>query len=313
MSFRVSTSSSFLLFQRTLGIANQNVNKHFEQLSSGKKINRPSDDPEGVKSIAGYRETQARIEQYLKNLQAADRSWTQTETAIGRVNETLIRARELAVQGNNGTLGINERRMIAAEVNQLAQELLSAANTEINGEYIFAGFRNNEKPFALAPDYPNADPAVIFSGDSNIRRVEINDGQTFELHMAGDDVFLGDGSADSADLFQTLANLEQALLSNNTDDDDPASIGQSLEDLNNALQQTQRNLASVGAKTRRIETAREALGFQSELLTNFIEERELIDLPTAVYQFEKANMALQATVSSAGAVLKMPSLMDFLR
>lgn len=313
MSFRVGSTSSFILFQRMLGISNQNMLRSSEQLSSGKRINRPSDDPEAVKTIAAFRESNDRIEQYLRNLQTADRYWVQTETAIGRVNDALVRARELAIQGNNDTLGADQREMIAEEVQQLAQEMLSAANTKINGEYIFSGFRSNTAAFEFDPNFPNASPAAVYNGDGNVRRVEINEGQTFEIQMRGDHVFQGDGSPDQVDLFQTIANLEQALRTSNVDDDDPASVGQALEDLDKALRQVQQSLGSVGAKTRRIETTRDTLVFQKDTIKTFISEKEDVDIAEATYEFQRAQIALQATVSSAGAVLNMPSLMEFLR
>ena len=313
MSFRVGSTSSFILFQRMLGISNQNMLRSSEQLSTGKRINRPSDDPEAVKTISAFRQSSDRIEQYLRNLQTADRYWLQTETAIGRDNDALIRARELAVQGNNGTLGADQREMIAEEVHQLAQEMLSAANTKINGEYIFSGFRSNTAAYEFDANFPNANPAVVYNGDSNVRRIEINEGQTFEIQMRGDHLFQGDGSPDNVNLFQTVANLEQALRSGNVDDDDPGSVGQALEDLDLALRQIQQSLASVGAKTRRIETTRDALIFQRDTIKTFISEKEDVDIAEATYEFQRAQIALQATVSSAGAVLNMPSLMEFLR
>ncbi|TVQ76251.1 MAG: flagellar hook-associated protein 3 [Bradymonadales bacterium] len=313
MGFRVSTTSSYLLFQRVLGLSNQRVLKSSEQLASGKRINRPSDDPEAVKTIASFRNSMGRIDQYLRNLQSADRHWTQAEQAINRVNEAMVRARELAIQGNNGTLGNEQRKMIAEEVHQLAQELLSAANTQINGEFIFGGYRTNQKPFELDPNYPDADPAAVFLGDSNLKRIEINEGQTLEIQMQGDRIFSGAGGGDRVDLFQTLARLEQALRTGNTDDNDPESIGQAIEDLGSALTQVQSDLASIGSRTRRIETTRDALVFQRDLIRQFISEKEDVDLAEATYEFQRAQLALQATVSSAGAVLNMPSLMDFIR
>lgn len=313
MSFRVSTSSSFHLFQRLLNYQSSRQQKVAEQMATGKRINRASDDPNAVKALASFKETLSRNEQYLKNISVADRNWLQIETSTQQIHDLLKRARELAIQGNNGTLGDAQREALAEEVAQLSRQLLSIANTKVNGEYIFAGYATNTKPFALDADHPNANPAATFSGSTSLKSIEIGESQSIEIQIRMDQLLLGDGTADTVDILQTLANLEQALRTNNIDDTDPGSVGQALEDLEIALQQVELELANIGGKTNRIAMAREQLEDHQILTKKFIQGIEEIDLTEAIYEFQRTQTALQATVGAAGSVLNMPSLMDFLR
>lgn len=313
MSFRVSSGSSFYLFQRLFGLQGQQQAKLTEQLATGKKINRASDDPNAVKALAAFKENLGRTEQYFRNLHVADRNWKQIESGVGEIHDILKRARELAVQGNNGTLSGSQRDALAEEVAQLSQQLLSVANTRINGEYIHAGFATDTQPFALDPDHPDANPAATYSGSASLKSIEIGESQTLEIQMRMDELLLGNGTAETVDVFQTLANLEFALRSNNIDDDDPGSVGQALEDIGIGLEQVERGLAGIGGKTNRIEGQLKSLEEHKVLTTTFIEGLENVDPAEAIYEFQRAQMAMQATIGAAGSVLNMPSLMSFLR
>lgn len=283
-----------------------------DQIASRKRVSLPSDDPLAAQAIAGLKDALSRTELYNRNVQFADQRWKVLESEVGSVNEYLIRAKELAIQANNGILGAEQRRIIATEVAQLSEQLLSIGNKQINGEYIFAGFRTDTRPFVRDANFPAADPAVTFAGDSNVKKVQIGEDDWFEIQIQGNALFLGDGTAATTDVFQTLANLEQALLNNNIDNSDPASVGQAIEDLDGALRQVQTELANIGAKTNRLESLKARLQEQSDLNKEFLSQYEEIDLAEAAYEFQRAQIVLQATVNSGAAILNRPSLMDFL-
>ena len=308
----MSNNSTFSLFRRNIGLANERQMKISEQMATGKRVSLPSDDPLAAQAIAGLRDAMARSELYSRNVQFADQRWKVLESEVGSVNELLIRAKELAIQANNGTLGAEQRRIIATEVGQLSEQLLAIGNKQINGEYVFAGFRTDTRPFVRDAGYPAADPAVSFAGDSNVKRIQIGEDEWFDIQIQGNSLFLGDGTPATTDVFQTLANLEQALLTNNIDNNDPASVGQAIEDLDGALRQVQTELANIGSKTNRLETLKGQLQEQSDLNKEFLAQYEEIDIAEAAYEFQRAQIVLQATVNSAAAILNRPSLMDFL-
>lgn len=311
--FRVSSSSNFVIFKNLLGFQNNKVNKLSEQLVTQKRVNRPSDDPAAAKTIAGLKEGNSRIEQFFRNLNRAETNWAQIESAVGDMHSLLVRAKELAIQGNNETLGDSEREALAEEVNQLSQQMLSLGNTQIAGEYIFAGYATDSAPFELAAGHPSIPGAATYNGDENTKSIEINEGSNIEIQLRMDDVLTGTGAPAEDTIFDTLARLELALRDNNTDDDDPDSVGEALGDLDVHLRELQGRLANIGGKSNRIDKTRERLENQKVLNQSFLEKLEGVDVAEVAFEFQKAQISLQAVVNSAGSVLNQPSLIDFIR
>lgn len=312
MTLRLTGLSSYYMFSRSLAQRNFDMFRTSEQVSTNKRINRPSDDPEGAKMLLSLKGNMSQIDQYDSNLDVADRNLRQVESSLSSVKDLLVRAKEIAIAGKNGTLGTDARRGLAEEVQQLQQQLLSLSNTQVGGEYIFGGFKTTTQPFSLDASQPNADPVVTYAGDSNIRSIQISDDSTIAIQVRADLVFRGDGGASTTDLFQALADLEVALRTNNVDDTDPASVGQQIDELDLGITQVLNEVTSVGAKSNRILTAKESIASQRETLRLFISEIEDADMGQVATEFQRANMALNATIQSAGTILNMPSLMSFL-
>lgn len=312
MGLRLTGLSSFYLFTRSLGNRNLDMFRASEQMTTQKRINRPSDDPEGTKVILGYKESLGRIEQYQRNLDVADRNLQQTETTLNHVKDILQRAKDLALQGRNGTLNQDARNAIAGEIQQLQQQLLQAANTNINGEYLFAGYKTSTQPYTLSSSQPNADPVATYAGDSNTRAVQVSESSTIVIQARGDQVFQGNGTADEVDLFQTMADLEVALRAGNLDDTDNASVGAMLDDLDKGVNQVLNQTTSVGAKLNRIEATRIEYQTQRDTLREFTSSIEDADVAQVAMELSRAKTALDATLGSANIVLHMPSLMDFI-
>lgn len=312
MGLRLTGLATYYLFTNSLTKRNFEMFRTSEQMSSMKRINRPSDDPEGTKVMLGFKVSMSQLEQYQKNLDVADRHLQQTESSLTQVKDILVRAKELAIQGKNGTMSADARAALAEEVQQLQQQMLSAANTNINGEYVFSGYKTDTLPYALSALQPNATPVATYSGDTNVRAVQISEGSTMAIQVRGDQVFQGDGTAAQVDLFQSMADLESALRSNNIDDDDAHSVGSMIDDLDKGLTQVLGHITSVGAKLNRIESTKAEYSSQIDNFKVFTENIEGADVAQLASEFQRANTALQATIQAAGLVMKMPSLMEFI-
>ncbi len=313
MTIRSTGLSNFVLFQRALSLRNSDLYKASEQLSTQRRINRASDDPEGARVAMGYQQGIDRIEQYLKNLDSGERYLRETEAALTSAKDLVVRAKELAIQGRNGILSSESRAAIAAEIQQLMQQMVLVANTEVSGEYLFAGYRTSTAPFSLDAAQPNADPVATYAGDTNVRSIQIGDSSHLQIQSRGDEVFAGDGSPQTVNIFQTLADLEVALRTDNLDDTDPASVGSMIDDLDIGLNQLLSEITSVGARVNRIELNRIHFDTQRETLKGFLSSIVEVDMSEAAFDYQRANTALQATMTAAGNVMNLPSLMDFIR
>lgn len=312
MSFRLTGLTNFLLFQNAIASRNKDVYRASEKLSTQKEINRPSDDPEAMKLVLSYKDALSRIDQYKTNLNTGERVLKQTESSLNSVKDLLVRAKELAIQGRNGTLSQDSRNAIAAEIQQIQQELLSLANTEVNGEYVFSGYRTDTQPYSLSNSQPNADPVATYAGDTNVRSIQIGDSSSLQIQVRGDQVFQGDGTASTVDLFQTMADLEVALRNGNLDDTNASSVGSMIDDLSTGIQQVINQVTTIGASQNRIEMTRNYLDSQTETIKSFVSSLEDADMSDVALEYQRTNIAFQATVSAAGNALKLPSLMDFI-
>lgn len=166
---RISTSQ---IFDQNLAAMLQQQTKLAQtqlQVSTGKRILNPSDDPAGSVQLLNLQREASLSTQYLANADNATGKLENEEAVLASATDLLQRVRELAVQGLNGTNTPADRKAIAAEIGQLNQQLLALANTrDSNGDYLFAGFASNTQPYeTLFGDY---------RGDEGQRNLKIGPG-----------------------------------------------------------------------------------------------------------------------------------------
>ncbi|MCC6301902.1 MAG: flagellar hook-associated protein FlgL [Gammaproteobacteria bacterium] len=198
---RVSTNQINLIATKSILDQQTRVARTQEQLSTGKRILSPSDDPSGTAALIGYRQSLDTIAQYQENITSARQRLQREESSLNSVGTTLDRIRELALQANNSALSEEDRRYIAVEVRQNLDEIMTVANTtDANGEYIFAGYQGRVQPFSRS-----ATSEYLYSGDSGQRFLQIGATQQVATGDSGDDVFMrirtGNGT------FSTSASL----------------------------------------------------------------------------------------------------------
>jgi flagellar hook-associated protein 3 FlgL len=266
------------------------------QLSSGKRIQRPSDDPPAVVRALGFREAIAASEQYARNLDASLAWVNATEAALGGIMDTVHRARELAVQGGSDTLGQSERNAIAAEVDQLVQHLLTIANSSLRGQRLFAGLATSSDPFSYSAGPP---ASVTYAGDTGQMRREIDTGVTVTINVNG--TFL-------PPIFTALLDLANNLRAGNT----TAIRSSDLAALDTALDTVSTTRAGVGATVNRLEEAQQRLQEIEERLRGLLSSTEDTDLTQVISDFAAQESVYKAALA-AGARAIQPSLLDYLR
>ena len=166
---RISTLQAFNNGVNGLQRNFSDVARTQEQISTGKRILTPADDPVASVRLLQLDQQQAVLEQYQGNLTAAQNSLSQEEATLNSVNTLLQRVRELAVQGGNGALSQSDRKAIATELAEREDELLGLMNTrDARGEYLFAGYQGKTQPFVR-----NADGSYSYQGDEGQRQLQI--------------------------------------------------------------------------------------------------------------------------------------------
>lgn len=265
-----------------------------EQLSSGRRISRPSDDPTGTVSALQMRADQARTVQWARNADDG-LGWLGTiDTALTGLQPAVRRVRDLVLQGmSTGNTGPQAREALAAEVEQLRQHAIAFANTRYLDRPVFGG----ATPQAVAYD---AQGTYVGDGTTVVRTVGAT--SRVRVDLTGPEVFESGGIS----LFQVLQDVATHLRS------DPSALGADLARLDAITETLHSRIADVGARTMRLEQARTRAEAVQLDLTSRISEVESIDLPRTIMQLELQRTAYQAALGATARAVQ-PSLMDFLR
>lgn len=268
------------------------------QMSTGKVINKPSDDPVGIGYSLRYRNAISENDQYQRNTDSAV-SWIDyTETMVSETNDVLQRARELAVEGANGTLSDDARKAIGAEIEQLYDHLVAIGNTKFNGKYIFNGQKTDVKPY----DSTNAQNVDTHNGAITL---ETSNGMIMSVNIAGSDLF-GD-SADSTNAFKVLDDLKNGLYNN-----DQAAISQAIGDLDSRIDHVLEKWSEIGAKSNRLELTKNRLEDENNNLKKLLSDVEDADMAELITKLKSEESVYEAALAS-GARIIQPSLVDYLR
>jgi flagellar hook-associated protein 3 FlgL len=185
---RISTGQ---LYDRTIQsvLDNQGLLSDVQQqLASGKKLLRPSDDPVGSAMVIRLTEEIEQINQYKKNSNLLINSLEQEETVLKSVNTAVDRARVLMIQSGNGIVGTGDRKAIAIEIAQIRDQVFDLMNSRNpSGEYIFAGFQSGSPAFEYNPSA--AGNRYSFKGDGGENKIQISDSIGLQMNNSGLDVF----------------------------------------------------------------------------------------------------------------------------
>jgi flagellar hook-associated protein 3 FlgL len=270
------------------------------QLSSGKVVTRPSEDPLLVSKIMDLRNTISTNEQYNRTITDTI-GWVDTQDgALQGAISTVQRIRELVIYGANGTLSNDDRNAIAEEVKVKVGELADVLNTNFDGRYIFSGTKTTDKPFT---------PNLEYQGNNaNINR-EISTGVEVELAVDGEEfTTINKGQPDEQRLSDLLKDIITAL----EDGDSEALSGELLGDLDKHLDNILRFRSKIGAISNRLEAAKERNEAENLNLKNLLSQREDIDLAQKYTEANILNSVYLASLS-IGAKILQPSLLDYLR
>lgn len=301
---RVTSQSISTQVIENLQQAFRRVAQTQEAVTSGKRINRLSDDPLGAVRVMGLRSFEASLSQYEKNLNSALPALEIADSALGNVLEKLVRAKELALSMANDTNSSEQRLQTSKEVREVFQHLLNIANTQVENRYIFGGFVNGTPPFS------EGSGAVTYGGDSGEIFIQTSASGAMPINLAGDKVFQGAGMGGGIDLFDILLDLESALQNNDVSGID--GIRTQIGRFDSAVDQILGFRAEVGARINNAETAKDALAVMKIQTIGQRSEIEDADVLTIYSDFVRFQQAFEAALQSASQVIR-PSLIDFLR
>lgn len=275
-----------------------------EQASTGRRINRPSDDPVDYESVLALKNESSRTSRFLRNIDLSRIRLRTTEDALAGAAEALTRARVegLAAQ-NTPRQGDSAREASKAVVEQLFDELLSFANTRSpGGGFVFSGFASDTPAFTATGSFDTGvAPTAAFTGDTNLVEVEIDEGVYAEITRSGAAAFEGAGSA-----FDALGRLWTGI-----DNADSDAIGVALGEIDAAFEQLQLERVELGTSEAKMNVFEDRLGLQEITVLERLSNLEDADVFEVYSSLTNQQTALQATLQVNSRLLQ-PTLLDFL-
>ncbi|MEH7309671.1 flagellar hook-associated protein FlgL [Priestia megaterium] len=265
------------------------------QLSTGKKITRPSDDPVVATKGTAYRSNLSEVNQYKRNLTEAQSWFDSSESGLEQVNSILQRTKELVVQGLNGTNESDDRQAIAREIEQLKLDYMQVGNTQVAGNYIFNGVN-----VGAAPISENASGMIESNINLDPFSVEVSKGIQLRVNIHPENIF-GQGA------FDLMNNVQTAFEQNDVN---------SLKDLSTQVDTQLSTLlaerSELGARSNRLELIENRLDSQEITATKMLSNNEDADIEKVI-----TDLTVQESVHRAalgvGAQIIQPTLLDFLR
>ena len=269
------------------------------QVSTGKRILTPSDDPVGVAIGLGLRRDMSATDTWSRNIDDSQTWLNTTDSALGQALEIVQRARELAVQGGNGTLSDASRKLIASEVAGLRGQFVEVGNSSLGGRFIFGGTATDTQPF---------DPATAAAAapvNTGLINREVSPGAVMSVNITADR--LQTPPAGAPDIFQTLQDLSDALQTNNT-----TGIATALDRLD-AHQDNISALRGEGAaKINRLELTQSRYQASTIAMGDQRSKIEDVDMADAITNLSMRESVYKAALATGARVIQ-PTLVDFLR
>ncbi|MCO7176435.1 flagellar hook-associated protein FlgL [Sporolactobacillus kofuensis] len=271
-----------------------------DQLASGKKITRPSQDPVVATMGIAYRTDVSHVEQYQKNVTNAYKWLDSSDDSLSQVDDVLQRIRELTTEGSTDTYTADQRKAIGVEVDQLTQQLVTLGNTQVGGQYIFSGSDSANPLLTQASDGTVTINQTAL--DNPNFSVAVNDGISMAINVNPNQVF-------TSSLFSDLNDLKNALNGGTATGQD---ISDYLGKLDTHLDEVSSAQADLGAKTNRIDMVKNRLDEQKTVATQVMSSNEDADYAETIVKLNEQQNVYNASLS-VGAKIIQTSLVDFLK
>lgn len=276
----------------------ENMRKYQEQLSSGKEIRRPSDDPFKVARSMELNSSLMGNERYQKNIDEA-LGWLQsTDTALGQANDVLQNIRELVVYSSNGVHSDTEKETFKNTIQQYKEQLVEVANTSFDGRYVFNGDKTTEIPFTMSGT------TVTYDGtNTNGLKKEFAPGIVLDIGITSNNFSKTSGLAD--DVFETI----DKVIYNLENDISPTGL---LNDIDKHIDNMLVSRGIVGARVNRLESMDKKNEEENFNMTELLSKTEDIDFAEKIMEYSVLESVYTASLQT-GAKILQPSLLDFLR
>lgn len=317
----------------------QTINR---QLTTGKEISRPSDNPYKVaRSMQLNTDLNTNV-QYKTNIKDAINWLDTTDESLNQASSCITRIRTLMVASGNVGYGTDERKAIADEINERVAELGQILNGNFNGKYIFGGTKTASTPVSVQTNsatnkyivYADKDGNPIFDENGNListttpemannylknmdsaLSTEISQGVIMDYNVTVADIMnyqtdTVDANGHKYNVMSLLSDITNNLVSADAADREKV-IGENLDEIDKVLSNILSLRAEVGAKQNRMESAESKNKDDSFNMTDILSRNEDIDFTEKTIQYATAQTIYQACLQVSAQILPK-SLLDYL-
>jgi flagellar hook-associated protein 3 FlgL len=294
------TSNNTADLLAAINTTRQQQQQAIEQLSTGKRVNRPSDDPSASALLAQDVARTSQEDAFLRNITSLTSQLQTIDSSLSSVVSELSKAISLGVEGSTGTMNASDQQAEANQVRLIQQGILGLANLTYQGNYVFAGTATQTAAYS-------ADPApssgVKYNGNDQVNYVTIAENRTVAVNMPGDQLF----SSPGYDVFQSLNDLATALDAGQTD-----AIQSATTALRSAFDHVNSQRVFYG-ETLSVLSSDQTFVNQEQLQWAQ-HENNLVgaDMSTTITNLLNSQTAYQATLSAVSKVVQT-SLLDYLK
>ncbi len=292
---KTTQATVFRSLQNQLNKMGSNLLELRMSAATGKRINKPSDDPSAIRPVLNARSQVQKSDRYLRTMGNAGDRLNILDSHLDQIGNLMIQAQETTIAAGNGSMGPEDLTNLSDAIGHIKEELYSLANSKVDGKYIFAGFAEDTKPFPDTSDPNN------YQGDNGHMELEIAPGEKIEANLTGDDLFQGAGGG--INLFQLLDDIQSDLAAGNA-----SAATSRLDNLKDATAQVSRQRSQMGNVAARVESAQghmEEIKIDMQAVLSLYEDADIIDVITSLNQQE---MAFEAALNVTSKVSELSIL-----
>jgi flagellar hook-associated protein 3 FlgL len=296
---------------RDLNDSSQILAKLQSQLSSGKAIQTPSDDPFGTERALRFRQEIQALSVCRENMDLSKDWLNAADTTLSKVTDMLVQARAIGMRGADDAIGQEARAALAAQVSEMLGSMLQSANSTSQGHYLFAGYKIDTMPFTGLDASGNAtsDPSKIvsvqYNGDDGSIVRELEPGVDMQVNMTGKETWLDPTQPNS--VFSAMIALRDGLAAGDGD-----AVRSALTRIDRCSDLLGEARAVIGAKTQRLDLAADKVDTIVLGLKSLLSKTEDTDMAQAIVNYQQQNAVHQAALQVNARLLPM-SLLDYLR
>jgi flagellar hook-associated protein 3 FlgL len=265
-----------------------------QQAQTGQRVNLPSDDPIAAAQLARLSASQAQVTARRGTISSVRGDTELAESSLQQASDLMATAKELAVQGGNGSLGAPERAALALQVKDIRDQMLGIANTKGSSGYLFGGSQTQTQPFTTAG---------AFTGDDESHVVDIGNSTPTAVNASGAQAFTVAGGRD------VLGDLDSLYTALNTND--TAGVSATLDNLDASRAQITNAQAATGTIVNRLDASDAILSNAQLQNSKSTEEVGSADAAAAYTNLTQLNNALQQSVSVSKSILDMAAFKQF--